>query len=180
MRRRLGELFLHRRRDVAARLERLDGARDPDGRFRVNELFCLGSCWQEAVTQLMASAGLVLLDLRGYREDGPYGGGLRYEIQQVFDRVPLARVVVLTQGDNAAAIDRALQTAWSQLALSSPNRALGGPVLRVIELKGAGMREARRVLALLAAAAVPAGAADVAAVPAAPAAVLQPAVPGGA
>lgn len=180
VRRRLGELFLHRRRDVAARLERLDGARDPDGRFRVNELFCLGSCWQEAVTQLMASAGLVLLDLRGYREDGPYGGGLRYEIQQVFDRVPLARVVVLTQGDNAAAIDRALQTAWSQLALSSPNRALGGPVLRVIELKGAGMREARRVLALLAAAAVLAGAADVAAVPAAPAAVLQPAVPGGA
>lgn len=180
VRRRLGELFLHRRCDVAARLERLDGTRDPDGRFRVNELFCLGSCWQEAVTQLMARAGLVLLDLRGYREDGPYGGGLRYEIQQVFDRVPLARVAVLTQGDDAAAIDRALQTAWSQLALASPNRASGSPVLRVIELKGAGMREAYRVLALLAAAAVPAGATGVAAVAAAPAAVLQPAVAGGA
>jgi hypothetical protein len=101
----------------------------------------------------------------------------------VFDRVPLARVVVLTQGDNAAAIDRALQTAWSQLALSSPNRAPGSQVLRVIELEGASMREARRVLTLLAAAAVPAGAAGaagVAVVPAAPAAVLQPAVPGGA
>jgi hypothetical protein len=148
VRRRLGDMFLRRRRDVADRLQKLDDLRDPDGRFRVNELFCLGTCWKEAVNALMARAGLVLLDLRGYEERR---AGMRYEIEQVFNSVPLHRCVVLTQmGDDQAAIDATLRTAWSQMQAGSPNRMSGTVELRVVQLKGSGMREVRRVFADLA------------------------------
>lgn len=148
VRRRLGDMFLRRRRDVAARLQQLDDLRDPDGRFRVNELFCLGNCWKDTVTALMCRAGLVLVDLRGYEERRT---GMRYEIEQVINSVPLQRCVVLTQaGDDEAAIDALLSSAWSQMQADSPNRTPGGAELRVVQLKGNGMREVRRVFADLA------------------------------
>jgi MFS family permease len=148
VRRRLGDLFLRRRRDVDARLQQLDDLRDPDGRFRVNELFCLGNCWKDTVTALMGRAGLVLLDLRGYEERRT---GMRYEIEQVINSVPLQRCVVLTQaGDDEVAIDAVLRSAWSQMQADSPNRVPGGAELRVVQLKGNGMREVNRVFADLA------------------------------
>ena len=39
----------------------LDGARDPDARFRVSELFCANTTWQPAVLALIALAVAVLL-----------------------------------------------------------------------------------------------------------------------
>ena len=61
---RLGDRFVRTPSQVDAVINGLDRKRDPDGRFRVNELFCTEDTWRMAVASLMARAGVVLLDLR--------------------------------------------------------------------------------------------------------------------
>ena len=78
--------------EISAALDRLDRERDPDDRFRVNELFCAEDTWRETVQMLMAQAGVVLLDLR---EDKASHAGTRYEIYQLMNVVSVDRVIVL-------------------------------------------------------------------------------------
>ena len=53
--------------DVPARIERLDMRPDPDGRFRVNELYCLHDTWKTALQSLLGVTDTVVMDLRGSR-----------------------------------------------------------------------------------------------------------------
>ena len=69
--------------------------RDPDGRYRVNELFCGNDGWRPAVTRLMAESDLVAMDLRGFSAGNQ---GCLFELQSLIDIVPVARVVLLTDG----------------------------------------------------------------------------------
>jgi hypothetical protein len=63
MRGQLADRFVRTAPEMTAAVDRLDRERDPDGRFRVNELFCAEDTWRETVRMLMAHAGVVLLDL---------------------------------------------------------------------------------------------------------------------
>jgi hypothetical protein len=67
MRRRLADRFVRTAAEIDSAVVGLDRTRDPDGRFRVNELFCTGDTWRAVVGQLMGQAGVVLLDLREYQ-----------------------------------------------------------------------------------------------------------------
>lgn len=60
------EQFVAGHAQLAQRLTALDEAPDPDGRYRVNELFCFDRIWQHGVAALLARSRAVLLDLRGY------------------------------------------------------------------------------------------------------------------
>ncbi|MEP7284041.1 MAG: hypothetical protein ABI696_18840, partial [Rubrivivax sp.] len=99
--------------ELPGRLVALDGARDPDGRCRVSELFCSNHTWQAAVLALMERAGVVLLDLREYT---PARAGTRFELEAVLRRVALARVLVLidAHGSPQAAQDE-IQAAWQRI-----------------------------------------------------------------
>ena len=67
----------------------------PDGRYRVNELFCGNDGWRPAVTRLMAESDLVAMDLRGFSVGNQ---GCLFELQSLLDIVPVARIVLLTDG----------------------------------------------------------------------------------
>jgi hypothetical protein len=65
---RLRQLFLRRDRASFQRLGDLDEKRDPDGRYRVNKVYCHRDSWQPALQRLLATTDLVLMDLRGFSE----------------------------------------------------------------------------------------------------------------
>lgn len=60
------EQFVAGHTQLAQRLAALDEAPDPDGRYRINVLYCFDRIWQAAVAALLARSHAVLLDLRGY------------------------------------------------------------------------------------------------------------------
>jgi len=110
LRRRLAERFVSDAGQIPQRLAELDGARDPDGRFRVSELYCADSTWQPAVLAMIERAGVILLDLREYTASR---AGTRYELQQLLSRAPLERVLVLTdEAGDAPQLRAAIADAW--------------------------------------------------------------------
>lgn len=89
------EQFVAGHAQLARRLVTLDEAPDPDGRYRVNELFCFDRIWQHGVTALLARSRAVLLDLRGYTAAR---GGTGFEIGLLARADALRRTVCLVDG----------------------------------------------------------------------------------
>jgi hypothetical protein len=88
----LHELFLFggvTREQLLARL-----VRDPDreGRFRVNEVFCLETAWRTTVEQMMELSDAILLDVRGF---GPERRGTAFELELLVRRGFIGKVVAI-------------------------------------------------------------------------------------
>jgi hypothetical protein len=60
--------------DIGTRLAGLDVAPDPDGRFRVNELYCHDDTWRPTLQALLDVSDRVLADLRGFGRRTPAAG----------------------------------------------------------------------------------------------------------
>jgi hypothetical protein len=143
MRRRLADRFVRTTAEIDSAIDRLDRARDPDGRFRVNELFCVEDTWREMVGRLMGQASVVLLDLREYT---PSRAGTRYEIYQLMNVVPVERIVVLMgRQEDADAIAEELSRAWAAMSDTSRNRGALTPELQVCRLQSGSAAEVRRL-----------------------------------
>jgi len=96
---------------------------DPDGRYRVDELFCHDNAWRPVLRELARRSDCVLLDVRGFT---PEHSGATYEIQQLAQLVPLDRVLLLIDGTTDHPFLRAtLDQAWHLLDPASPNRRHG-------------------------------------------------------
>ena len=150
--RRLRERFVADAAELPARLQALDGARDPDGRFRVSELFCSNATWKAAVLALIERAGVVLLDLREYTAAR---AGTRFELEQVLRRVPLQRVVIIVEaGDDPAPLHAEIQAAW-QRAGGPAGDGAEPAVLRLLALGGGSRAEMKGLFRAAAAAASP-------------------------
>jgi hypothetical protein len=65
---RLRDHFVANPDEAARRVEALDRLRDPDGRFRINEMYCTAATWQSTVLEMMTRASVILLDLREYSD----------------------------------------------------------------------------------------------------------------
>ena len=81
LRGRSGREFVHCPADVDARLASFDQTRDPDGRFRVNVIFCGGDeIWKYAVNRMLIDSDCVLMDLRGFSR---HRAGCVFEIRSL-------------------------------------------------------------------------------------------------
>jgi hypothetical protein len=89
---RLRSRFIAGPRDIDRRLAELDTARDPDGRFRVNEFYCRDDTWQHTLGALLARRDLILMDLRGFCRER---AGVRYELERLRDTGLLADTVLV-------------------------------------------------------------------------------------
>jgi hypothetical protein len=90
---RSGRYFAHSQTDVDRTLASFDYARDPDGRFRVNVIFCGGDAtWQYAVHRLLAESHCILMDVRGFTR---YRAGCVFEIRCLAESAVRSRVVFL-------------------------------------------------------------------------------------
>jgi hypothetical protein len=113
LRGRLREHFIADPGEAAARVQALDNARDPDGRFRVNDLFCTDNSWQSAVLQMIDHAGVILLDLRQYSEQRK---GTRYELTALLRHAPLNKVVILIDAkDDMRRVTAEVESIWREV-----------------------------------------------------------------
>jgi hypothetical protein len=123
LRGRLDRQFIGDAEQLHRRLDDLDHTPDPDGRYRVNELFCHDNAWRSALRELVRPGPCVLLDVRGYT---PEHSGATYEIQQLAQLAPLDGVLLLVDGTTRHSFLRAtLDQAWHLLDPASPNRRHG-------------------------------------------------------
>jgi len=114
LRGRLREHFIADPGEAAARVQALDNARDPDGRFRINELLCTNNTWQHAVLQMIAHAGVILLDLREYSQQRK---GARYELTELLRRAPLNKMLILIDAkDDVTRFTAEVESIWREVA----------------------------------------------------------------
>jgi hypothetical protein len=147
LRGRLRRLFIRTPDDLANRLADLDRGPDPDGRFRVNQLFCSGEIWKTAVTTLMGKASFVVMDLRGF---GPQRRGCVFELQTLLDTVDVSKLVLLVDAtSDRGSLEQVLQERWRLLEAKSPNLASERAELVLYDVSA---RESRVVRTLLQAA----------------------------
>jgi hypothetical protein len=121
LRGRLREHFVADPDAAAPRVAALDRLRDPDGRFRVTEVYCTADTWQPTVLEMMARAGVILLDLREYAGTRL---GTRYELTEVLRRAPLQKVLVLVgSGDDVGGLRAEIESIWRDVGRSRRDRA---------------------------------------------------------
>jgi hypothetical protein len=138
LRGRLGRLFVHDRTELDRRLAEIDASRDPDGRFRIAELFCAGDAWRAAVKSLMTDAHVVVMDVRSF---GPQHQGCVFELQTLLDTVPLERLMLLVnRGTKLEFLKQILDAQWRELRIDSPNARAAAPTLQLIEVNGSESR----------------------------------------
>jgi hypothetical protein len=120
LRRRSGREFVHSPADVGVRLASFDQRPDPDGRFRVNEIFCgRDEIWKHAVDQMLVDSDCVLLDLRGFTR---HRAGCVFEIRSLAQSDLPFRTVFLVDG----ATDRGyINETWASAAKHDGKRAGG-------------------------------------------------------
>jgi hypothetical protein len=117
-----GKLARHFVRDRAS-LEQFiadqDRWPDPDGRFRINSVFCHADSWQQALRRLTRDGDTILMDLRRFSASN---AGCLHELQYLVDSVPLNRcVLVVDKTTDAQYLERMLREAREALPPSSPN-----------------------------------------------------------
>jgi len=131
---RLAGRFVSDPAQLPLRLAELDLWPDPDGRYRINELYCHDSTWQPTLLALVERSDVVLMDLRGFHAKRL---GCRFELRVLAGAEHLRRVVLLYD----AITDRA--TAATDLSGASEGRVVW------VQADRLGARKAREILASL-------------------------------
>jgi len=130
--RKVRQVFIASEDDLRARLNTLDMGRDPDQRYRINEFFCHDNTWQATVKALAERSAVVLMDLRGF---GKENRGCEFELEMLFDVVPVSRIVLLVdQTTKIEPLTEVLHTAWAKQSAQSPNQKLTNPELTLCEV----------------------------------------------
>jgi hypothetical protein len=129
---RLRQLFVGNEAALAARIAEVEEKRDPDGRFRIVEIFCAGEIWRSAVRSLMADTHLVVMDLRNF---GPQHHGCAFELQSLLDAVALERLILLINKDtDVGFLKGILDERWRKLLIGSPNANTANPTCVLLQM----------------------------------------------
>lgn len=143
--------------DVPARMARLDYERDPDGRFRVNDVYCHDDTWRPAVQALLDASDCVLMDARSFSQQNQ---GCVFELEQLLTRVPTESIVlVVDKSTDLRLLGAALERSWQSAREAGQARGHGTIALVRVEQYSAaeqsllmqrllGLGEPRRVLSV--------------------------------
>jgi hypothetical protein len=126
-----GRKYLHDLDDFERRRSAMDQRLDLEGRHRVNEYYCGNGLWIDVFRRLAADAGAVLIDIRGLLSAE---AGVAYELTELIRRVPLGRIIVVTDQQRPPGLLGSLvRSAWQALPADSPNARILNPVLSIFE-----------------------------------------------
>jgi hypothetical protein len=116
---RLHTHFINDARSLAHRTQALEQTRDPDGRYRVQGLFCRAHSWPAALPELLRGDNTVLMDLRSF---SPTNAGYVHELQFLIEHIEFGRcLLVVDSTTDIAFLDSTLAAAWTRQGPSSPN-----------------------------------------------------------
>lgn len=111
--------FVGDRASLARNLAERDFDPDPDGRFRVNSLFCHADSWQAALPQLVQEGDTVLMDLRSFSTSN---AGCIHELLFLAAHVPFHRCLfVVDDTTDESFLNQTLRETSAQLPQNSPN-----------------------------------------------------------
>ena len=129
---RLHKRFILDPAELPAWLARLDDRPDPDGRWRVDELFCGNDSWQAAVLALMSRSDRVVMDLRDF---GPDNQGCLFELQALMNNVPSNRcTLIIDNSTRLGFLETTIDNCLASLQPYSPNmKHKAAPILIDIE-----------------------------------------------
>lgn len=143
---RMSRRFILNAEDLQQHLDGLDLEHDPDGRYRINQLFCGDDMWREAMRGLARRSTAILMDLRGFTAANQ---GCVYEIGELVRGVPLSRVVfAVDQTTDRAFLDYAVEEVRRQLPADTANPGMAGIASRVVSVDNSA-RGRRALLAAL-------------------------------
>ena len=138
---RLAEAYVRTPQEVEERLARLDFRPDPDGRFRINEVYCHDHTWRTALEALLDESDRVLMDLRSF---SALNAGCRFELEQIVRRVPTDNIVlVCDKTTDLPLLHQILAGAWA--AGNRTGRERGSGEIAVIRME----RQSRSEFAVL-------------------------------
>ena len=88
--------------------------------------------WKLTLARLAGESDAVLMDLRGF---GAANAGCVFEINEIFELVPLSRAVfAVDQSTDQDFMRQTMRQAWSQIKERSPNRRLASGQVAVVDL----------------------------------------------
>jgi hypothetical protein len=138
---RLAEAYVRTPQEVGERLARLDFRPDPDGRFRINEVYCHDNTWRTTLEALLDGTDKVLMDLRSF---SAHNAGCRFELEQIVRRVPTDDIVlVCDKTTDLPLLHEILAAAWA--AERRDRDARGSGEISVVRME----RQTRSEFALL-------------------------------
>ena len=115
----LSRHFVSDRPSLERSLAERDFERDPDGRFRINNLFCNKDSWQPALPQLIQEGDTVLMDLRNFSTSN---AGCLHELRFLAANVPFDQCAfVIDDTTDKDFLKQTLREACEQLPLNSAN-----------------------------------------------------------
>ncbi len=139
--------FIKSADDLERNVRQIDEQPDPDGRFRVNEFFCLEDTWRAALLRMVDENDAVLMDLRGFARRNT---GVSFELAQLLSRKPLSNIVLTIDAtSDLKTICELLEKAWQEISADSPNRVTPAPTLRLLRVEGRGDAHASQLLSML-------------------------------
>lgn len=128
----LSRRFIDTGRTLDLRIDHMDLWADGDGQFRVSEFFCHDDTWKIALARLADESDAVLMDLRGFSQRH---SGCAFEINELFNLVPLQRVVfAMDDTTDQPFMQRTMQAAWENLKDRSPNHRLRAGTVTLVQL----------------------------------------------
>jgi len=129
---RLARRFIDSGGALDLRMDQLDLKPDAEGQFRVTEFFCHDDTWKLTLARLADESDAVLMDLRGF---GAANAGCVFEINEIFELVPLSRVVfAVDQSTDQDFMRRTMRQAWRQIKERSPNRRVASGQVALVDL----------------------------------------------
>ena len=138
---RLAEVYVRTPEDVSDRLARLDLRPDPDGRFRINEVYCHENTWRPTLEALLDASDIVLMDLRSFSASN---AGCVFELQQLVSRLASDDIVfVCDKTTDLPLLHQILAAAWA--SERRDGRARGSGEISVVRVE----RQTRPEFALL-------------------------------
>jgi hypothetical protein len=90
---RLADNYVRTLDEIPRRIGGLDVGRDPDGRFRINEVYCHDDTWKSTLEALLDVSDRVLMDLRSF---GEQNSGCIFELEQLVRRVDSDHIVLVS------------------------------------------------------------------------------------
>lgn len=134
---RLAELYVRSPDEVRDRLERLDLQPDPDGRFRINEVYCHDNTWRPMLEALLDTSDTVLMDLRSFSASN---AGCVFELQQLVLRLTSASIVLVCDNTtDVPLLHQILGDAW--LAARNAGRTRGPGRISIVRIEHDTRRE---------------------------------------
>lgn len=114
--------------------------------YRTMMMFCYANTWRTAVARCAEESNAVLMDLRGYSEERQ---GCEYEVDFLFDVVPVERIIFIVDDACLEAVQTLFNDKWRELRAVSPNLQNPAPRITLYKTEKANSKEIQNLLDIL-------------------------------